>query len=86
MTLQFRHGDFVDGQPLGPWCDQAETRCTVLREDFFYKTMIMRWDGELLEYFDRRSVSRSISPMHLNVFAEDMAILATAGEKLRWLL
>ena len=54
---ELRHGDWVNGKPLEEWCDQKETRCTVAREYYAYKSCVMRYNGQLLEYFDRRSVS-----------------------------
>lgn len=57
---ELRHGDWVNGKPLEDWCDQKETRCTVAREYYAYKSCVMRYNGQLLEYFDRRSAPRAV--------------------------
>lgn len=57
---ELRHGDWVNGKPLNGWCDQKNTRCTVAREYYAYQSCVMQYDGQLLEYFDRRATPRHV--------------------------
>jgi hypothetical protein len=57
---ELKHGDYVNDKPLNSWCDQKDTRCTVAREYYAFKSVIMRYEGQLLEYFDRRARPRHV--------------------------